>query len=88
MCKYCKEDEMLLQDEIEKFDDICLFMKKDEDTIATKVIKQFIGTEKLRVFIDRGYLRVTIGDDIGCLDHSVDRIKINFCPNCGEKIED
>ena len=86
MCEYCKEEKDLLKGEIEKFNDICMFMKKDEETIPVKTIRECFETEEVRVFIDRGYLRLTQGEDIGCIDHSIDIIEVNFCPNCGSKI--
>lgn len=40
----------------------------------------------LGVFIDtRGYLRLVDLDDCDCLDHG-EKIKINFCPICGQKL--
>lgn len=86
MCEYCKKEKSLLKGEIEKFNDIYLFMKKDEETLSVKTIKEGFEKEEIKVFIDRDYLRLTQGEDIGCIDHSIDIMKANFCLNCGEKI--
>jgi len=39
--------------------------------------------ESYSVHIDRGYLRLSQDGDNQCLDHG-EKIKINFCPVCGE----
>ena len=41
----------------------------------------------LGVFIDKGHLRLVDVDQTNCLD-SGESIKINFCPFCGNKIEE
>lgn len=88
MCKYCNEDENanLLESDIEMLDDIFLCFAEDSLMIKAGDIRKHYETEQLRVFYDRGNLRLTKGDDICCLDHSEDRIEISFCPMCGRKI--
>jgi hypothetical protein len=41
----------------------------------------------LGLFIDRGYLRLADLEDCQCMDHE-ERVKINFCPFCGEELND
>lgn len=86
-CEYCKDEDDILSSDLEVIDDIFITFSKDDDTFTSKYIKGFYETERLRVFYDRGYLRLTKGDDIGCLDHSEDRIKANYCINCGKKLQ-
>ena len=86
MCK-CREDVPILKGNIEKFNDTCLFGMKQDDNLSIKTIQEAFEEEIVQVFIDRGFLRLAIGDDLGCLDHSVDLVKVNFCPMCGEEIQ-
>lgn len=87
MCKYCNNDEILLSGKLEVLSDLAFFGNKDLDQVYVQDVKQFLEDELVRVFYDnRGYLRLTVGDDIGCLDHSEDRIKINYCPMCGKSL--
>ena len=86
MCDYCDNGKVLLKGKIDKFNDICLFGLKDEDVIRVRELKAYFEEERIRVFYDRGYIRLTVGDDIGCLDHSEDKIKINYCPMCGRSL--
>lgn len=87
MCNYCSNDEVLLSGNIEVLSNLAFFGNSDLDKVYVQDVKQFLENEIIQVFYDnRGYLRLTIGDDIGCLDHSEDRIKINYCPMCGESL--
>lgn len=90
MCKYCNDDNTkdILKSDIDELDDIFLSFAKDTDEFKASYIRTFYEAEKLGVFYDRGYLRLTRGDDIGCLDHSEDRVKMNYCPMCGRKINE
>ncbi len=85
-CEICKEERDLLFGTIETFNDIYLFGKKDSDSLEVETIKEAIEEEVVRVFFDRGRLRLTIGEDINCLDHSIDYVKINYCPSCGREL--
>lgn len=38
------------------------------------------------IYDSRGYIRLVFDEDDACLDHSY-KYKVNFCPNCGEKIK-
>ena len=62
-----------------------LIHEKGEETLPVETIKKAFE-EEIKVFIDRGHLRLTQGEDIGCIDHSIDIIKANFCFNCRDKI--
>lgn len=87
MCKYCNDDEILLSGNIEILNDLIFFGSDDLDKVYIQDVRQFLENEVIQVFYDnRGYLGLTIGDDTGCLDHSEDRIKINYCPMCGESL--
>jgi len=71
MCDYCKD-------------------YKNENLIKTE-IREEIWTGEIYevdygVFIDRGYLRFCELNDTNCLEGG-DKIEINFCPICGNKIE-
>ena len=59
MCKYCDDEVDILSSEIEILDDIFITFSKDSDEFSSKYIKQFYETKRLRVFYDRGYLRLT-----------------------------
>lgn len=39
------------------------------------------------IFLDRGYLRIADKDDCGCMDHG-DKIKANFCLECGKDLRE
>lgn len=84
-CEFCQEEKDILNGEIDRINNIC-FVSDDKKTITIGELKELCEEEELRIFIDRGHLRVTQGDDIGCLDHSIDYVKINFCPMCGSGI--
>lgn len=76
MCEHCNgENRFLLTDE---------FIKNIgfAENVTQKDLHIF--QEDYFVFVDRGYLRLA-GEDSDCLDHG-EKIKINFCPMCGEKI--
>lgn len=85
-CEICKEERDLLFGTIETFNDIYLLGQKDGDSLDVATIKRALEEEEIRVFFDRGCLRLTIGDDINCLDHSIDYVKINYCPACGREL--
>ena len=83
MCKYCEEDKILLSKDFISpsswgwgIDDCLINLKKAENDM-----------DNWGIFIDRGYLRLARTDDCQCID-SGEKIKINFCPVCGEKILD
>lgn len=38
------------------------------------------------IFIDRGYIRSVMKDDCQCMDHG-EKVKINYCPFCGDKLQ-
>lgn len=86
MCKYCENEVDLLAAEVEELDDIFLTFADDRQQFTAGHIRTFYDINQVRVFYDRGYLRLTKGEDVGCLDHSEDRIKINFCPICGNNL--
>ena len=44
------------------------------------------GYDEWQVFIDRGCLRLAAPEDCQCMDHG-EKIKINYCPMCGVKID-
>lgn len=87
-CEYCDENEAkdILNSEIDELDDVFLTFSDDSDVFDARYIKTFYELSNLRVFYDRGCLRLTRGDDIGCLDHSEDRVVIKYCPMCGRKL--
>ena len=79
-CEYCIKEKVL--------------MKRD---VINPAMIQWVGGVKasdvcdfeyeLGVFIDsRGYLRLVDVNDRGCLDHG-EKVKISFCPFCGQKFE-
>ena len=51
----------------------------------TKIKEDEAFKYPLGLFVDRGYLRLVDLDDCNCLDAG-EKIKINFCPFCGEKL--
>lgn len=88
MCKYCDNKSTLdiLNGEIGNFNDVCLFGMEPLDTITYKELQKYFSTNKIKVFYDRGHLRLTEGEDIECLDHSLNQVRINYCPMCGREI--
>ena len=80
MCEYCDNDKTMMKKEIISranwgwgYDGtLKLTLQQAEESPVT-----------LGVFIDRGHLRLTDLDDCNCMD-SGEKIKINFCPMCGE----
>ena len=87
MCKYCDGSSILIKAYKDDLDNLIFFAKKDNDMVSKAEVVKHIGSEEVNVSIDRGYLRLTYGEDIACLDHSEGMLKINFCPVCGELIK-
>ena len=77
MCKYCKEDVPILEKEV--IDSISWGWGGD-----LRITEDQASRTNLVVLIDRGFLRIADKDDMNCLDHG-EKIKIHFCPFCGEK---
>ena len=84
MCEYCEKDKvMMTRDEISKsnwgwgYDDVAKLTLREAEE----------DPNKLGVFTDRGYLRLACLHDCNCMD-SGEKIKINFCPMCGDKIKE
>ena len=80
MCDYCEKDKVILKKEF----------------ISTTLIgwnKKMLATDLFGmeydegIFVDRGYLRMVDLDDCNCLDHG-EKVKINFCPMCGRKLNE
>lgn len=77
-CEHCDgKDRYLLSQEVLP---IPVFSMLGESKISGNEALEH--EEPVFVFIDRGYLRL-VGTDSQCLDHG-EKIKINFCPVCGE----
>ncbi len=79
MCDYCTEGKHILEKEVAN--NSILYWG-----IGHPITKEHLQSTEydIVVKIDRGYLRLVDPDDDQCLDHG-ERIKINFCPFCGEK---
>lgn len=78
-CKYCNDtNHYLLSAE---FIHMSIFSMLGESKITGN--EALDHEESYSVHIDRGYLRLSQDDDDQCLDHG-EKIKINFCPVCGE----
>jgi len=82
-CKYCKEEETII--------------KHDEISSASwgwggelKIKESESITNEMHLFLDKRdmgtYLRYADSDDCSCLE-SGEKIKINFCPFCGTKLD-
>lgn len=79
MCDFCEKEKIMMQ----------------ETQVNVNMIPWTVGIKNTGlwryeyesgVFIDtRGYLRMVDLDDCNCLDAG-EKIKINFCPICGNKI--
>lgn len=79
MCDYCKNQKTMLKTEVVNPNMVrfCDIEPADIQDVAYTV----------GVFIDnRGFLRLVDLEDCSCIDGG-QRIKIHFCPNCGEKIK-
>lgn len=83
MCNYCeKEHTMVEQNVINRanwgwgYDGLIKLTLAEAEEDQTNI----------SVFIDRGYLRLVDSNDCNCMD-SGKKIKINFCPICGSKID-
>lgn len=79
MCDYCKEDKIIMEKEVihrSTWGWGCDTLVKENNAVYYQ----------LGIFIDRGYLRYVDLEDCNCLEHGC-RVKINFCPFCGNKLE-
>lgn len=82
-CKFCShESENLL--EINEVISHCSW-GWGQDFIKINLTEAIEGSQKLSIFVDRGFLRVVNLEDGDCLDHG-EKTKINFCPMCGRKL--
>jgi len=77
MCEFCKKENHLINFDIETTSFAWGECSIDEGN-TTDVT--------LGVFIDRGFLRLVDITDDDCIE-SGQKIKINFCPICGDKIK-
>jgi hypothetical protein len=68
---------------------MCEFCNEEKQLLARNVPYEIWGKlsgyEELQVIIDRGFLRLGYTDDMQCMEHG-EKIKINYCPICGNKI--
>ena len=78
MCNFCEKESTLLEKE-----DLISEISFGWGDI--KINRSECFEYNLNLFIDRGYLRLVNPDDSDCLDHG-NKIKIHFCPMCGEKL--
>jgi hypothetical protein len=78
MCQFCEEEKILLQE-----DEIVYNVSFGWGDV--KIYRNQCVEYTLSVFVDRGYLRLVDLEESGCLDHG-EKIKINFCPICGCKL--
>lgn len=82
MCGYCeKEHTMMEQSIISRAN----WGWGYDGLIKLTLVEAEESPVKLAVFIDRGHLRLVDSDDCNCMDGG-EKIKINFCPMCGDKI--
>jgi hypothetical protein len=81
-CDYCKKEQVIIEKETNNVGILYWVVGKELD-------KQSLDATEytLAIFIDRGYLRLADKDDCNCLDHG-EKVKLNYCPFCGEKIND
>lgn len=77
MCKFCEQYESIFEKDI--ISDWILGWITDD-----VVKKDALTYDTWKIFIDRGFLRLVPKDDCQCIDHG-ERLKINYCPFCGEK---
>lgn len=81
-CKYCDDSNHFLLGGSEiGIRDLCILAGDNDIEMTGNEILKF--EETFSVFIDRQHLRMTIDGDSNCMDHG-EKIKINFCPVCGE----
>jgi hypothetical protein len=78
MCEYCENRKIIFEEEF--IDDTIFIMINDFVKIDDCSYDNYI------VFIDRCFLRLAIKEDCSCMDHGA-KIKINFCPFCGSRLE-
>jgi hypothetical protein len=82
-CDYCQKEKTIFETEAMGLEGPWTF--EPEKLASRKDYDAF--TFRLGIWIDsRGYLRMADLDDCNCLD-SGEKIKIAFCPMCGEKID-
>lgn len=84
MCKYCEEDAFntIIENKITIYADniwgsVHVYDEPDEKDISV-VFEIRCGS---------GYIRLGDRSDMQCIDHDR-KIKINYCPMCGRKLED
>lgn len=80
MCEYCKNKK-----EIIRKDEIISEFSWGWGNQEVKINREQATEYSLSMFIDRGYIRLVDAEDCCCLDHG-EKVKITFCPFCGEKI--
>lgn len=80
-CEYCNQDRKTIFD-FETLDHWVLGW--NSDVTITMDNAMFSNNT---VYIDRGYLRMVDVDDSNCLDHG-QKMKLNYCPFCGVKLEE
>ena len=80
MCKHCENVSILLEKD-EVISNLSFGWGDDE----TKINRSQCVDYTIAIVLDRGYLRLVDKEDYGCLDHG-EKIKINYCPMCGNKL--
>lgn len=83
MCNYCEKEHIMLEQKIINRSN---WGWGYDGNIKLTLIEAEEYPVRLSVFIDRGYLRLVNLDDCNCMDGGK-KIKINFCPICGNRIE-
>ena len=78
MCDFCENEKTIFSGQF--FDRFSWGWGGDTKVTIAEAIEKKMG-----VFIDRGFFRFADLDDCSCMDHG-DRVKINFCPFCGDKL--
>ena len=76
MCDICESKEVLINVEL-----------VDEAPIiwCGSISVKDLTYSDFGVFVDRGHIRFCDMSDCGCMDHG-QKVKINFCPNCGKDL--
>ncbi len=83
MCDYCEHDKtMITVDVIDRAN----FGFGYDNEVRLTLREAETDPSRIAMFIDRGYLRLVDINDCSCMD-SGQKIKIGFCPICGNKIE-
>lgn len=82
MCEFCEKEKVMISKETISRSN---WGWGYDNVVKITLIEAEESPTILDMFIDRGFIRLVDRDDCNCIE-SGEKIKINFCPMCGDKI--